>query len=107
MKKSIFRILTVLLGVLSLISPLTASAYYSYDTYTYSIDGWYMNSPDAYVPSEIVDSDSIGLSVDEDGVVLPDEAPELIGSTEKEDNNVVESASQEEFDFFAPQGKQQ
>ncbi|MBR6534460.1 MAG: YIP1 family protein [Clostridia bacterium] len=66
MKKSIFRILTVLLGVLSLISPLTASAYYSYDTYTYSIDGWYMNSPDAYVPSEIVDSDSIGLSVDID-----------------------------------------
>ncbi len=63
MKKSLFKIFTVLLGVLTLVSPLTASAYYSYDTYTYSIDGWYMNSPDAYVPSEIVDSTSMGLSI--------------------------------------------
>ena len=48
---------------------------------------------------------SVGVSIDEDGVVLPDESPELI--TTKENNNVVESASQKEFDFFALQGKQQ
>ncbi len=63
MKKHLFRLLTVLIGVLTLLAPITASAYYSYDTYTYSLEGWYMNSPDAYVPSEIVDSDSMGLTL--------------------------------------------
>ncbi len=63
MKKQLFRLLTVLIGVLTLLAPITASAYYSYDTYTYSLEGWYMNSPDAYVPSEIVDSDSMGLTL--------------------------------------------
>ena len=66
MKKILFRMLTVLIGVLTVLSPITASAYYSYDTYTYSLEGHPMNSPDAYVPSEIIDSDSMALVVDMD-----------------------------------------
>ncbi len=66
MKKILFRTLTVLLGVLTVLSPITASAYYSYQTYIYSLEGHPMNSPDAYVPSEIVDSDSMSLVVDMD-----------------------------------------
>ena len=66
MKKILFRTLAVLIGVLTVLSPITASAYYSYQTYTYSLEGHPMNSPDAYVPSEIVDSDSMGLVVDID-----------------------------------------
>ena len=66
MKKILFRMLTVLIGVLTVLSPITASAYYSYDTYTYSLEGKPMNSPDAYVPSEIIDSNSMGLVVNMD-----------------------------------------
>lgn len=45
-----------------MLTPLLPQAYYSYSTYTYSIDGWYMDSPDAYVPSEVVTSTTIGLT---------------------------------------------
>lgn len=59
--KKICRILCISLCLIFMITPLMPQAYYSYSTYTYSIDGWYMDSPDAYVPSEVVTSATIGL----------------------------------------------
>ncbi len=57
----IFKLLCVCLLLACTLTPLFTSAYYSYSTYTYSIDGWYMDSPDAYVPSDLIDSNAMGL----------------------------------------------
>ena len=46
---------TVLFGT------LTSSAFSSYDTYTYSIDGEPMKSPAAYSASQLIDSPTMGL----------------------------------------------
>lgn len=59
--KNIIKIISVIFA-LSFIFAASAGAYYSYKTYTYDIDGGYMESPDAYVPSEIVTSDTMGIS---------------------------------------------
>ncbi len=58
----IFKVLCVCLVLACTLCPVFASAYYSYSTYTYSIDGWYMDSPDAYVPSDLVDSNDMSLT---------------------------------------------
>ena len=59
--KNIIRAAAVAFAVLLALAP-AAGAYYSYKTYTYDINGDYMESPDAYVPSETVDSDSMGIT---------------------------------------------
>ncbi len=59
--KSIIKIICVIFA-LSFIFASAAGAYYSYKTYTYDIDGFYMESPDAYVPSEIATSNSMGIT---------------------------------------------
>ena len=53
---------------------LIANAAAPYQTYTYSIDGTALYSPDAYVPYKSVDSDAIGLS---DPVFMSNFYPEL------------------------------
>ena len=61
MKKRIFNaILLVLIAVL-LFSGVTASAYESYETYTYSIDGEPLKSPTAYSAETVVNSAKMGL----------------------------------------------
>ena len=59
MKKliSVFAIFFVLVTVLA----LPAGAAKTYQTYTYSIDGYALHSPDAYTPIKNVDSASMGL----------------------------------------------
>ena len=59
--KNIIRAAAVAFAVLLALAP-AAGAYYSYKTYTYDINGDYMESPDAYVPSETVDSESMGIT---------------------------------------------
>ena len=60
MKKAISIIAIVL--VLMTVFALPASAAASYHTYTYSIDGEALRSPDAYVPSKEVDAAYMGLT---------------------------------------------
>ena len=56
MRVAVFVLLfTVLFGT------LTSSAFSSYDTYTYSIDGEPMQSPAAYSASQLIDSPGMGL----------------------------------------------
>ena len=57
------RILAVILAIMSVACMLVGSAGAStpYITYTYSIDGDILESPDAYVPDAVVDSDVMGL----------------------------------------------
>ena len=57
----IIKAAAVAFAVLLALAP-AASAYYSYKTYTYDINGNYMESPDAFVPDEIITSDSMGIS---------------------------------------------
>lgn len=59
--KNIIKAAAVAFALLIAMTPL-ASAYYSYQTYTYAINGDYMESPDAYVPDEIVTSDTMGIT---------------------------------------------
>lgn len=65
MRVAIFVVLfTVLFGT------LTSSAFSSYDTYTYSIDGEPMQSPAAYSASQLVDSAAMGGAAGISGLVL-------------------------------------
>ena len=61
--KNIIKAAAVVFAVLLVLAPATA-AYYSYQSYTYDINGNAMQSPDAYVPDEIVTSASMGISPD-------------------------------------------
>ncbi len=58
--KKLTRI-TVFVLMLLMVLPLVATAATPYSTYTYSIDGTLLNSPDAYVPDISIDSVSLGL----------------------------------------------
>lgn len=57
------KITSLILAVLTVAAIFTsiASAMTPYITYTYSIDGEILESPDAYVPDNTIDSDYIGL----------------------------------------------
>ncbi len=59
--KNIIKAAAVVFAVLLMLAPAAAS-YYSYQSYTYDINGNYMESPDAYVPDEIVTSETMGVS---------------------------------------------
>ena len=61
MKKliSVFCLLFVLITVVV----LPAGAAKTYQTYTYSIDGYALHSPDAYTPIKNVSSPDMGLEV--------------------------------------------
>lgn len=58
--RSVLALIAVLLFV---IGSVPVSAITPYSTYTYDIDGSYMESPHAYVPLTVIDSESLGLAV--------------------------------------------
>jgi len=59
MKKTL-RVLLLVLCIAALLAP-TASAMVPYTTYTYDIDGRFVESPHAYVPDTLITSEKIGL----------------------------------------------
>ncbi len=61
--KNIIKAASVIFVILLVMAP-AAAAYYSYQSYTYDINGNAMQSPDAYVPDEIVTSSSMGIAPD-------------------------------------------
>ncbi len=61
MKKAL-RVILLIICIAALLAPC-ASALVPYTTYTYDIDGNYVESPHAYVPDRTVDSEDIGLTV--------------------------------------------
>lgn len=60
--KKISKILVLALVFVMLFGTVQASAFQSYETYTYSIDGIPLKSPMAYMPEEVVDSLGMGLA---------------------------------------------
>ena len=60
--KNIAKILILSLVLVLLFGSVYSSAYVSYDTYTYSISGKQMMSPDAYSPSPSITSTDMGLT---------------------------------------------
>lgn len=62
MKKRIFNAILLVLVAVLLFSGVTASAYESYETYTYSIDGEPLKSPTAYSAETVVNSAKMGLT---------------------------------------------
>ena len=71
MKSKIAKILILSLTLIMIFGSIPALAYESYETYTYSIDGKAVSSPTAYSASDMISSNSIGLS-DLDGKALKD-----------------------------------
>lgn len=63
MKKNIIRALLVVVSAIMVLGCIPAWAIIPYSTYTYDIDGEYVESPHAYVPYEVIDSDTIGNDV--------------------------------------------
>ena len=60
MKKAI-RVMLLIVCIAALLAP-QASALVPYTTYTYDIDGKFTESPHAYVPDTMIDSQDIGLA---------------------------------------------
>ena len=59
--KKVFRALLLILCIAALLAP-QASALVPYITYTYDIDGKYVESPHAYVPDTSINSEKLGLT---------------------------------------------
>ena len=87
--KKLNRIILIALALIMLL-PSVISATVPYSTYTYSIDGEVLDSPDAYVPDQLVNSVSLGL---ETKLKNPtDIDADEIGNlyiTDKENNRIV------------------
>ena len=82
--------ITVFIMMLLMLLPTVAMASTPYSTYTYSIDGNLLNSPDAYVPDVMVNSVSLGLSkplVSPSDIESDDEGNMYI--TDKGNNRIV------------------
>ena len=62
MKSKIIKILVLSLTLVLIFGTVTASAFNSYDTYTYSIDGEPLKSPPAYNPYDEFNSNDMGIS---------------------------------------------
>ena len=63
MKRIVAIVCTLLMLVLALALPVGAST--PYQTYTYSISGSALHSPDAYIPSKTIDAKTMGLAGEE------------------------------------------
>ena len=63
--KNTAKILCAIFAIVMIVScfAIGTSASSAYQTYTYSIDGYALYSPDAYVASEVIDSAYMGLDV--------------------------------------------
>lgn len=59
--KKFSRILTLAIGLIIVFGCMPLGAITPYSTYTYSIDGYALMSPDAYVPDRQIDSAYMGL----------------------------------------------
>ncbi|MBQ3065465.1 MAG: YIP1 family protein [Clostridia bacterium] len=62
MKKSI-KLLTLVLVLVTVFGSISVMAMTPYSTYTYTLEGKYAASPDAYTPTAVYDSVALGLSV--------------------------------------------
>ncbi len=63
MKTKLTRVFAILLCLMTVLACGTQMAAASYQTYTYSIDGEYMLSPDAYKPDGFYDFKKMGLAI--------------------------------------------
>ncbi|MBR3996254.1 MAG: YIP1 family protein [Clostridia bacterium] len=61
--KNIKRILLLIVCFTVILGCMPANAIIPYSTYTYDIDGQYMESPHAYVPYEVIDQEFLGVSL--------------------------------------------
>ena len=62
--KNIKRIVLLALALLMVLGTMSVSAIIPYSTYTYDIDGKYVESPHAYVPYEVITSQTLGIAQD-------------------------------------------
>ncbi len=70
MKKKLSAVLILSLVLIMLFGTVYSSAFHSYDTYTYSIDGEPLQSPAAYQPTDTITSKKMGLTEKFGGLAL-------------------------------------
>ena len=92
MKKKISSVCALLFVLLMIVGSLIlpASAASPYQTYTYSISGTALYSPDAYTPDKVIDSAYMGLDVtlaDPSDIVLDDK--ENVYLADRDNNRIV------------------
>ena len=80
MKNRIFKFLILSLVLVLIFGAVSASAFESYDTYTYSIDGQPLKSPSAYDASQFYNSSSMGLLSDKFGGIALSSASDIVSS---------------------------
>ena len=78
MKNRIFKFLILSLVLVLIFGAVSASAFESYDTYTYSIDGQPLKSPSAYDASQFYNSSSMGLLSDKFGGIALSSASDIV-----------------------------
>lgn len=61
--KNITKVLLLIISLVMIIGTIPAGAIIPYSSYTYDIDGNYVESPHAYTPYETISSASIGLEI--------------------------------------------
>lgn len=62
--KNLKRILLLIVSLTVILGCMPVDAIIPYSTYTYDIDGEYMESPHAYVPYEVIDQDFLGVTLE-------------------------------------------
>ncbi len=63
--KKVKRILLLAISFVLVLSCMPVGAIIPYSTYTYGIDGEYMESPHAYVPYQVIDQDFLGVKLED------------------------------------------
>lgn len=63
--KNLKRIVLLVVSFVLALGCIPASANIPYATYTYDVDGSYMDSPHAYVPYQVIDQDFLGVKLEE------------------------------------------
>ena len=62
--KNLKRILLLIVCLVLMLGCMPVGAIIPYSTYTYDIDGQYMESPHAYVPYEVIDQEFLGVTLE-------------------------------------------
>ena len=63
MRNKFGRIIALVICIFTLLGNFTVFGASSYSSYTYSINGDYLLSPDAYIPHVVIDSEHMGLDM--------------------------------------------
>ena len=96
MKNTFTKIVVFAIVAIMLFGTIAASAYESYDTYTYSIDGEPLSSPHAYTP-DVLNYDSAAMNLLGGNYWHYDSSEDIVIWPQKETNNGIDFISELDY----------